>query len=71
MNKSILSLIAVGIALSILHVPEIMVTVGIIGGLAILAIKLCWSVLQSYSQPSQAQEQAQEQAQRVVVRSAR
>ncbi len=52
MNKSILSLIILGIALAFLHVPHAMITVGIIGCLVAAAVRLSWAVLQSFSQPS-------------------
>lgn len=72
MNKSILSLIAIGIALSILHVPEVMITVGIISCLAILSIRLCWSVLQPYSELTEGpRREVQREAQRIVVRGSR
>lgn len=52
MDKSILSLIVIGIALAALHVPHTLLTVGIIGCLAIATIRLSWSILEAFSQPS-------------------
>lgn len=52
MNKSILSLIMVGIALAILHVPHAMLTLGIIACLVAATVQLFWAVLQSFSQPA-------------------
>ncbi|MGB3292640.1 MAG: hypothetical protein WBB01_06630 [Phormidesmis sp.] len=52
MDKSILSLIVIGIALAFLHVPHTVLTLGIIGFLAIAAIKLFWTVLEIFSTPS-------------------
>lgn len=52
MDKSILSLIIVGIALAVLHVPHILLPLGIIGFLAIAAIKLSWTILETFSAPS-------------------
>ncbi|MEL6352389.1 MAG: hypothetical protein AAFR58_11540 [Cyanobacteria bacterium J06627_28] len=50
MNKTIFCLIAFGIALSLLHVPSVIIPVGIIACLSILTVKVFWSVLQSFSQ---------------------
>lgn len=52
MDKSILSLIFIGIALAVLHVPHTLLTVGIIGCLVIATIKLFWTVLETFSAPS-------------------
>ena len=49
MDKSILSLIILGIALAVLHVPHTVLTLGIIGFLLIAAIKLSWLVMESLS----------------------
>ncbi|NJM96805.1 MAG: hypothetical protein HC800_06085 [Phormidesmis sp. RL_2_1] len=53
MNKSILFLTILGIALAILHSPHGVLTLGIISCLVIAAIKLFWSVLQAFAQPRQ------------------
>ncbi|MEM8505324.1 MAG: hypothetical protein AAF716_19490 [Cyanobacteria bacterium P01_D01_bin.1] len=53
MNKSILFLIITGVALAILHSPHGVLTVGIIGLLVTWVVKLFWSVLKSFAQPSQ------------------
>ncbi len=50
MDKSILSLIIAGVALVMVHVPHVGLTLGIIGGLSIVAIKLIWMVIQEFSQ---------------------
>ena len=52
MDKSILSLILIGIALAVVHIPSMTITLGIIAVLVIAAIKLFWSILEPYSQPS-------------------
>lgn len=52
MNKTIFCLIAFGIGLSLLHVPSVIIPIGIIACLSILTIRLFWSVLQSFSQPT-------------------
>ncbi|MEL6900079.1 MAG: hypothetical protein AAFP07_03935 [Cyanobacteria bacterium J06606_4] len=49
MDKSILCLALLGVALAILHVPSVMLTLAIIFGLLSLSIKLFWSMLQSFS----------------------
>ncbi|MEL6468458.1 MAG: hypothetical protein AAFQ74_01915 [Cyanobacteria bacterium J06623_4] len=49
MDKSILCLAVLGVALAILHVPSVMLTLAIIFGLLSLSIKLFWSMLQSFS----------------------
>ncbi|MEL6780540.1 MAG: hypothetical protein AAFO06_25215 [Cyanobacteria bacterium J06597_16] len=51
MNKRILALILFGVALAMMHMPEVMITVGIITGLVMVTTKLFWSVLQSFSGP--------------------
>lgn len=52
MDKSILSLVVIGIILAVLHVPDVLLTLGIIGCLAIATIKLFWTVLETFSAPS-------------------
>ncbi len=52
MDKSILFLVAVGIALSILHVPDVAIALGLITSLAIVTIKLFWVLLQPFFQSS-------------------
>lgn len=52
MNKNILLLVIVGTALAIFHMPEVTLTLGIIGCLAIAAIRLSWLVLQAFSTPA-------------------
>ena len=53
MDKSILLLIAAGVVLAFLHMPTVVITFGIIITLAMVAIKLCWLIVQSFSQPSE------------------
>ena len=53
MNKSILFLIVLGVALAVLHSPHGVLTVGIIGLLVTGVVNLFWSILESFSQPSQ------------------
>lgn len=52
MDKSIFSLIVIGIILAVLHVPHTLLTLGVIGCLAIATIKLFWTVLETFSSPS-------------------
>lgn len=52
MDKSILLLILIGIALAVVHIPSTTLTLGIITILLVATIKLFWSILESYSQPS-------------------
>ena len=52
MDKSILSLILIGIALAVVHIPSMTITLGIITLLVIAAIKLFWLILEPYSQPA-------------------
>lgn len=52
MDKSILLLIASGVVVAFLHMPTLVVTFGIITALVMMAIKVCWTVIQSFSQPS-------------------
>jgi hypothetical protein len=51
MNRNILLLMMIGVALAIFHVPELTLTLGIIGGLAIATIRLFWIVLRAFSAP--------------------
>jgi hypothetical protein len=53
MNKSILSLIIFGVALAVVCMPDAMLTVGIILGLAIATIQLSWHILQAFSSASE------------------
>jgi len=52
MNKNILFLIVLGIALAVLHSPHGVLAVGIIGLLVAGVVKLFWSILESFSRPS-------------------
>ena len=52
MDKTILFLLVVGIALALLHVPSVLVPLIVIGGSAIAAIKLFWTILQAFSTPT-------------------
>lgn len=52
MDKTIFSLLIIGIALATLHVSSVLVPLLIIGGLAIATIKLFWKVLQAFSTPT-------------------
>lgn len=52
MDKSIILLIAAGVALTFLHMPTVMMTLGTIITLAMVAIKICWLVVQSFAHPS-------------------
>ncbi|KPQ36947.1 MAG: hypothetical protein HLUCCA11_03260 [Phormidesmis priestleyi Ana] len=54
MDKSILSLIILGIALAIVHVPHMSIMVGIIVFLLIVTTKLLWGALTSYSSSANA-----------------
>ena len=49
MDKSILFLIILGIALAFLHVPHTVLTLGIIGFLLIATIKLSWLMMEALS----------------------
>jgi hypothetical protein len=51
MNKNILLLMMLGVALAIFHVPELTLTLGVISGLVIAAIRLFWLLLQAFSAP--------------------
>lgn len=57
MNKSILLLIMIGVVLAVVHVPEFVITVGLIAFLAIAAIKLLWAMLTPFSHPSRRKTQ--------------
>lgn len=52
MNKSILCLALFGLALAIVHMPGVMLTLGVITGLILLAVRLLWLVLEPLSGPT-------------------
>lgn len=58
MTNNILFLILIGIALAILHIPSIMITLIIIGGLSFLSIMLFWRVLMLFSSSAPASKAA-------------
>ncbi|MEM6868835.1 MAG: hypothetical protein AAGB19_01945 [Cyanobacteria bacterium P01_F01_bin.3] len=49
MTNSILVLIIAGILLAIFHIPSVVITLGVIGGLAFFTIKLFWRAMQLFS----------------------
>lgn len=49
MNKSILSLILVGLVLGMVHTPDVLLALVIIAGLVTLSVKLFWGVMQAFS----------------------
>ena len=51
MDKSILLLIAAGIALAFLHMPEVTVHLGIITCLVMASIRVAWMLVQAFAQP--------------------
>ena len=51
MNITILCLALAVLALSVLHFPSVMLTLGIVVCLVGLSIKLFWAVLQTFSSP--------------------
>ncbi|MGC1308691.1 MAG: hypothetical protein WA885_15810 [Phormidesmis sp.] len=51
MDKSILLLIASGVIVAVLHMPTVVITFGIIAALVMASIKVCWTIVQSFSQP--------------------
>ncbi len=53
MDKSILLLSAAGVVLVFLHLSTVVVTFGIIIALAMVATKLCWMIVQSFSQSNE------------------
>lgn len=55
MNKSILLLMILGLFLSVLHAPNVVLAVAMIMGLVTLAVKLIWSVMQAFSTSGRAQ----------------
>lgn len=55
MNKSILLLMILGLFLSVLHAPNVVLAVAMITGLVTLAVKLIWSVMQAFSTSGRAQ----------------
>ena len=52
MDKSILLLIASGVVVAFLHMPTLVITIAIIATLVMMAVKVCWKIMQSFSQPS-------------------
>ena len=52
MDKRILLLAAAGVVLAFVHMPTVAITLGTIVILAMVAIKVCWIIVQSFSQPS-------------------
>jgi hypothetical protein len=52
MNRNILFLVIVAIALAVVRAPGMMLTLGASLGLAIAAIRLFWSMLEAFSKPS-------------------
>ncbi|MEL6552199.1 MAG: hypothetical protein AAFQ63_01865 [Cyanobacteria bacterium J06621_11] len=50
MNKSILLLSLLGIALAILHIPAVMMPLAIIATLVFLTIKVFWSTMNVFSE---------------------
>ncbi len=57
MDKSILFLMMIGMVLVIVHVPHVVMTLGIISGLSVVSIKLIWMVMQGFSQSSPPSQQ--------------
>ncbi|MEM9088446.1 MAG: hypothetical protein AAGC93_06845 [Cyanobacteria bacterium P01_F01_bin.53] len=55
MNKSILSLVILGLFLAVLHAPNVVLALAMIMGLVTLAVKLIWSVMQAFSTSGRAQ----------------
>ncbi|MEL6940493.1 MAG: hypothetical protein AAFO84_15025 [Cyanobacteria bacterium J06598_1] len=49
MTNNILLLILIGCALAVFHIPSVVVTLTLIGGLSFLAIKLFWNMMQMFS----------------------
>lgn len=49
MTNHILFLIVAGIALAVLHIPSVVITLGVIGGLSFFAIKFFWRTMQLFS----------------------
>ncbi len=49
MTNSILFLIVAGIALAVLHIPSVVTTLAIIGGLSFFTIRLFWRAMQLFS----------------------
>lgn len=52
MDKSILLLIASGVVVSFLHAPTMVITFSIIAALVTMAVKVCWKLMHSFSQPT-------------------
>ena len=53
MDKSIILLIAAGAVLAFLHIPVVVMTLGVILSLAMATIKICWTVVQSFAPDAQ------------------
>ena len=51
MNRTILALLLLGLALAILHAPSFMLHLSIIAGLLTLTVKVFWATIQVFSQP--------------------
>jgi len=49
MTNNILLLVLAGLALAVLHIPSVVITLGIIGTLVFFTIKLCWHTMQLFS----------------------
>lgn len=49
MNKSILSLIIVGLILGMVHTPNVLLALVMITGLVTLSVKLFWGIMQAFS----------------------
>lgn len=49
MNKSILSLIILGLVLGMVHTPNVLLALVMIAGLVILSVKLFWGIMQAFS----------------------
>ncbi len=58
MTSNILFLILIGVALAILHIPSIVMTLIIIGGLSFLSITLFWRVMLMFSSSADASKTA-------------
>ena len=50
MNMSILLLSLVGMALAILHIPDVMMPLALISVLVFLAVKFFWSAISAFSE---------------------
>ncbi|MBE9064523.1 hypothetical protein [cf. Phormidesmis sp. LEGE 11477] len=56
MNVTILCLVLAVLALTILHVPSVMLTLGIVVFLVGFSVKFFWTVLQTFSSPEPIRE---------------